>query len=193
MEQAIQRNASQLQRQRQGAENHPANQENWRQVLVASEDEARRHANEALEYERQLEQVMAQSLKEQRQRGGDSELDLGMGLDNEDDEQSAVVASGSQPPSYDPGHLAGTTQHEFKAQQQRQLGEETEEERTEEEIVMAYIKKQSLLETHHQGKGKGRAAATEDKDDEDLQKALELSIQGHEHDVTYRYVEALRS
>jgi hypothetical protein len=192
-EQAIQGNVSQLERQRQEAKNHQVDQENWRQVLVASEDEARRHANEASEYERQLEQVMAQSLKEQRQRGSDNERDSGMGLDNDDYEQSSAVSSGSQPPSYDPGHLAGTTQSEFKAQLQRHPREKTAEERTEEEIVMAYIKKQSLLEMHHQGNGKGRAAATEDEDDEELQKALEINMQVHEHDEEYGYVETSRS
>jgi hypothetical protein len=55
---------------------------------------------------------------------------------------------------------------------------------------MEYVKKQSLLEVHHQNKGKGRATAIEDKDDEDLQKALKLSMQGHEYDAEYRYGEA---
>jgi len=86
--------------------------------------------------------------------------------------------SGTQPPpSYDHSHLAGTTQDEFQAQHR---GEKTTQEKTEEEIVMEYVKKQSVLETHHQNKGKGRASATEDDDEEDLQKALSLSMQGHE-------------
>ena len=82
-------------------------------------------------------------------------------------------SSAQPPPSYDHGHLAGTTQDEFQAQH---LGEKTAQEKTEEEIVMEYVKKQSLLEAHHQNKGKGRATATED-DEEELQKALSLSIQ----------------
>jgi hypothetical protein len=56
--------------------------------------------------------------------------------------------------------------------------------------VREYVKKQSLLEVHHQNKGKGLATAIEDKDDEDLRKALKLSIQGHESDADYRYREA---
>lgn len=39
--------------------------------------------------------------------------------------------------------------------------EKTRQERNEEDIVMEYIKKQSLLKVHHRNKGKGRAAATE--------------------------------
>ncbi|OCK75557.1 glycosyltransferase family 1 protein [Lepidopterella palustris CBS 459.81] len=154
MEQAIQENVSQLQRQRQEAADHQADQENLRQAIAASETEAQRHASEALEYKKQLKRAMAQTVT-----GGSPGV--------------------QQPSSYDRGHLTGTTQSEFEAQQQGQRGEKTTQERTEEEIVMEYVKKQSLLEVHHQNKGKGRATAIEDKDDEDLQKALKLSMQGH--------------
>ena len=147
---------------------------------------------------------MAQRLREQRQRSSDSEWESDLGLDDEDDDEfewiikksenmagkAAAVTGGSpdvqRPPSYAPGHLAGTTQSEFEAQRQGQQGEKTTQERTEEEIVREYVKKQSLLEVHHQNKGKGRATAIEDKDDEDLQKALKLSMQGREYDVEYR-------
>ncbi|KAF2096051.1 UDP-Glycosyltransferase/glycogen phosphorylase [Rhizodiscina lignyota] len=160
VERAIQENVSQLQRQRQEAADHQADQENLRQAIA----------------------------------GSDSEWESDMGLDEEENdeferprrnsekmaEKAAAVAgepSGVQrTPSNDQGHLAGTTQSEFEAQQQGQQGEKTTQEKTEEAIVMEYVKKQSLLEVHHQNKGKGRATATEDKDDEDLQKALKLSI-----------------
>jgi hypothetical protein len=98
-------------------------------------------------------------------------------------EKAAATAHGSyrmpQPPSYDQGHLAGTTQSGFMAQQQGQQGEKTTQEKTEEEIVMEYVRKQSLLEVHHRNKGKDRSTATEDEDDEQLQKALVLSMQGY--------------
>lgn len=81
--------------------------------------------------------------------------------------------------SYDLGPLAGTTQVGFEAQQEGQQMEKTTQEKTEEGIVLEYVKKQSILERHHQNKGKGIATATEDKDDEDLQKALKLSMQGY--------------
>ena len=107
-------------------------------------------------------------------------------------EKAAAVASGSpgiqRTPSYDPEHLEGTTQSEFEAQQQGQQGEKTTQEKTEEEILMEYVKKQSHLEVHHQNKVKGRATAIEDKNDEDLQKALKLSMPGH----GVRYGEASR-
>ncbi|KAH6878387.1 hypothetical protein J4E91_000045 [Alternaria rosae] len=152
------------------------------QAMSSSEAEAQRHSREALEYEEQLKQAIAQSLKEQRQV---SEDDRWEDLDSETAGTSEQMAAGRsngpagarRPPSYDPGHLAGTTQGEFQAQERR---EKTIEEKTEEEIVMEYVKKQSLLEAHHQSKGKGRASTTEGEDEEELQKALNLSMQEHE-------------
>jgi hypothetical protein len=66
--------------------------------------------------------------------------------------------------------------------------EKTPQEKTEEEVVIEYIKKQSLLEVQHQHKGKGRETAIKDEDDEndeDLQKVLKLSMQ-EEHEHRYR-------
>ena len=206
---AIQETGSQLQRQRQEVAGHhyQAYEDNLRQAMTASEAEAQRPAGEALEYEEQLKRVMAQGLGTRRHENSDSGRKSDTGLDAEEDEEferarrkskdtvekADVVASGSpavqRPPSYDPGHLAGTMQSVFEAQQQAELGEKTRHEKTEEEIVMEYVKKQSLLERHHQNKGKGRAIATEDEDDEDLQKALKLSMQGRGYEE-YRYGEA---
>jgi len=171
VERAIQESVCQLQRQRHEA----AGQEDLQRAIASSEAEAQRHASEALEYEKELKRVMAQSLREQRQKGNVSEWELDMAV-NDDVERARgkekVEAIGSpgiqRTPLYDPGHLAGTTQSEFEAQQQAQQGEKTTQEKTEEEIVMEYVKKQSLLEAHHQNKGKGRAAAMEDKDCEEL-------------------------
>ena len=73
MERAIQENVSQLQRQQQEAADHQAEQENLRQAIAASGTEAQRHASEALEFKKQLERVMAQSVLEQRQSGSDRE------------------------------------------------------------------------------------------------------------------------
>lgn len=107
---------------------------------------------------------MAQSLREQRQGDRDSEWVSDMGVGDEEDEEferargksekmakkAATVADGSpgvqRPPSNYHGHLAGTPQSEFEAQQKGQQGEKTTQEKTEEGIVMEYVKKQSLLE-----------------------------------------------
>ncbi|KAK4899260.1 hypothetical protein LTR27_003492 [Elasticomyces elasticus] len=104
------------------------------------------------------------------------------------------MAAVQQPPSYDQAHVAGTTQSEFEAQQQEQPREKTAQEKTEEEVVLEYVKKQTLLEAqHHQNKGKGRAEAVEDEYDEDLQRTLELSMQGHERSAEARHGEASRT
>lgn len=78
---------------------------------------------------------------------------------------------------YGSEHLAGTTQSEFDVQQRAQRGEKTAEEKTEEAIVLAYVKKQSLLEEHHRSKGKSRAPPMEGEHDAELQRALALSMQ----------------
>ncbi|KAI4691013.1 uncharacterized protein J4E88_002490 [Alternaria novae-zelandiae] len=152
------------------------------QAMASSEVEAQQHLREALEYEKQLKQAMAQSRQEQCQMNEDNEWeDLDRERAGTSEQMAASMSNGllgaQRPPSYDPGHLGGTTQDVFQAQHR---GEKTMEEKTEEEIVMEYVKKQSLLEEHHQSKGKGRASAGVDEDEEELQKALTLSMQGHE-------------
>jgi len=211
LEEGIQANGYRPKGQRQEAPDHQADHETWYQAMVASEAEAKWQASEGLEYDKKLKQAMAQSLREQKQNANDGELELATHIDDEDDENfertrrrsekmvknTAAVGSGSggvhRPSSYDPGHLAGTTRSQFEAQQLGRPAEKTTEEKTEEEIIMAYVKKQSLLEMHRRGKGKGRAIVTEDdEDDEDLQKALKLSMHPEEHDAKYRGVDASR-
>ncbi|KAL2429980.1 Sterol 3-beta-glucosyltransferase UGT80B1 [Exophiala dermatitidis] len=72
-EEAVQENATQLQRQQQEAVEQQADQENLRQAIAASEIEAQRHASEALEFKKQLEHVMAQSVLDQRQSSSNRE------------------------------------------------------------------------------------------------------------------------
>jgi hypothetical protein len=193
---AIQGSISPLQDHQREAINDQEDQENLRQAMASNEAEARRQESELSAYEQQLNQAMERSLMEYGWRANDSEWVTDMGHEEgteqverskttpeEMAEKAAATAHGSyrmpQPPSYDQGHLAGTTQSGFMAQQQGQQGEKTTQEKTEEEIVMEYVRKQSLLEVHHRNKGKDRSTATEDEDDEQLQKALVLSMQGY--------------
>ncbi|KAJ4379413.1 hypothetical protein N0V86_005458 [Didymella sp. IMI 355093] len=81
------------------------------------------------------------------------------------------------PLTYDPRHLEGTTRNDFEAEQSKSRTEKTAEEKTEEEIVMEYTKRQSLLEAQHRMNGKGRRRLPEDEEDEDLQRALRESLQ----------------
>ncbi|KAF2994984.1 hypothetical protein E8E13_003757 [Curvularia kusanoi] len=75
-------------------------------------------------------------------------------------------------PSYDHGHLAGTTLSEFRAAQNPERTEKTPQEKAEEDIVLEYIKKQSLLERHHR-----IAADLESEEEKNFQEALKLSLQ----------------
>jgi UDP:flavonoid glycosyltransferase YjiC (YdhE family) len=165
---AIQEDESKLQCQPQ---DHQADQANLRQARATSKAEAQRHASNG-EWDSDLDLDDEDYEESEQERKEPEKMS----------EKAAVVAGGSldrqQPPSYDPGHLAGTTRSEFEVQQKGQQREKTTQEKTEEEIVIEYIKKQSLLEAHHQNKGKGPATAIEDQDD-DFQKVLRLSMQEH--------------
>lgn len=133
--------------------------EEMRRAMKQSQLEADFQAQRRAEYDAHLQQITAQSLREHRNGGS--------GINKAED--------GS---SHDRGHLMGTTQREFEMQQDEGLGEKTAKEKVEEDIVMEYIKKQSLLEQHHKNNGKARAAMSEEQaDEEDLKKALELSMQ----------------
>jgi hypothetical protein len=208
VEWAVHENGSELQRHQEEAAEHEAEIESLRQAMALSEAEAQRHASEALEYEKMLKRVMAQSLGAQRQSSSGSDWESVMGLRNEEEEvfgrsrrnsgkvvvNPAALAEASSsahdPTSYDQGHLEGTTQSAFELQQQGQQGEKTAQEKTEEEIVLEYVKKQSLLEAQHQNKGKGRATTQDIEDDEELRRALELSMQKRDDDAGSRIGEA---
>lgn len=149
-------------------------QEDMYSAMTASQVEAQRHKNEALEYQEQMRQAIAQSLSYN-----------GSGVSNTEGgtDGASVVGSGSAGAhggsSRNPGHLEGTTQEDFESQLH---GEKTTQERTEEEIVMAYVKKQSLLEAHHRGKGKSPASTRVEEDDEEgFRRAIRLSMQSHGH------------
>lgn len=147
-ERAAQENMLQIQRQQQEAADYQAEQENLRQAIVASETEAQRHASEALEFQKQLKRIMAQSVLEQGQSGSEKEGGPGKGFHTEENykfepavkksakmaERAVAVAGGSasnqRPYLYDPGHLAGTRQNEFEAHQQKNPEEKTAQERT---------------------------------------------------------------
>ena len=193
---AAQENVFQTQRQQQEAADHQSEHESFRQAIVASEIEAQRHARERLEYEKQLQRVMARSKREQGHSSSsfESGFDLDYGEEEENGSKQVVERFGNikrkavpvgssagvqQPSSYDPGHLGGTTKREFESQNLEQGGEKTTQERREEEIVIEYIKRESLLKMPHRNGGKGRATAMaiQDEDDKDLQEALKLSMQ----------------
>jgi UDP:flavonoid glycosyltransferase YjiC (YdhE family) len=99
-------------------------------------------------------------------------------------EPGGMSADMSSCQHYDSGHLAGTSRHTSDARQDDRQETKSRQEKTE-EIVLEYVKKQSLVEEQHRSKGKGRVVTTvdegdddDDDDGEDLRRALELSMQG---------------
>jgi hypothetical protein len=88
MGQLSQENVSQLQRRQQEAVDDQADENDLREAIALSEAEGQRHANEALEYEKQLDRIMAQSLREQRERASDSDWGLGLSPDEVDYKKS---------------------------------------------------------------------------------------------------------
>jgi UDP:flavonoid glycosyltransferase YjiC (YdhE family) len=157
-------NVSPIQSHERETSEHEAAQDDLHQAMSASEMEAQHHREAALEYENQLKLAMAQSLEDHRQRSDSHHV----GPSNPVFEMEG---------DHDWGHVAGTSRREFEAQQQERRGEKTAQERTEEEIVMEYVKKQSLLEAQHRSKGKTRAPEVAEEDDEDLREAMRRSMQ----------------
>ncbi|KAF2211785.1 glycosyltransferase family 1 protein [Cercospora zeae-maydis SCOH1-5] len=151
----------------------PSEDAAMQQAMQASVADAERHQQERSQYDRELEQVIAQSLKEQR-GFTDSDSDTGR---RTSDVSEYTLAPADRPPEYDPGHLGGTTQEQFERDSHQRVDEKTQQEKTEEQIVLEYIKKQSLLEQKARA-SQGQNVA--DEDDEELQKALKASMQGHE-------------
>lgn len=152
-------------------------------ALAQSASEAHEKGKAQVVHDEELERVLAQSLREHRGEftsttaGDDEDEHYERAIDESQIQSIETDPGADKPPAYDSGHLSGTTQEEFEAQQSHQPGEKTQQEKTEEQIVMEYVKKQSMLEQQHgHGKGKGKQPRT-DEDDEDLQQALKLSMQ----------------
>ena len=76
----------------------------------------------------------------------------------------------------DGGHVASTTRERFEADQQRCPEEKTAEELEEDEMVTRYIKKQSMREAELQARGKRRTRSSEVQENEELQRAMQMSL-----------------
>lgn len=173
VEQAMRADMAEVQRTRTArADEHE--DEQLRRAMEESAAEAERHHAEQRLHDTELERALAQSLREQRGLQDDIDSDV-------PNSPTFSDATLPDPPAYDPGHLAGTTQEEFEHQKAERPGEKTQQERTEEQIVLEYIKKQSMLEEESRKKAKApQTQADNDENDEELQRALKLSMQGHE-------------
>ncbi|KAI7547634.1 hypothetical protein KC317_g15066 [Hortaea werneckii] len=187
VERGIQATMAELRRSRTARANDEGDDEMQR-AIQASKLEAEQHGHPDTLHDEELERVLAQSLKEQRrQRSSDSEWDSDPDTEDDEDYKRAIQASQEQsatpgpsdaPPAYDPGHVAGTTQEEFESQQTQQGSEKSQQERNEEQVVLDYVKKQSMLEEEHRQKaaGKGKEAQFDREDDEELAEAMRQSL-----------------
>lgn len=186
IERAIRVSMAELARNRGTAKPQDDDSEALRKAMAASEQGADQSggAEDGQDYE--LEQALANSLKEQRRQydeDDDNDAEYQQAL-----EESRLAASNagesSSAASRDKGHLGGTTREEFE-QSGAGKGEKSQQEQDEERIVMEYVKKQSMLEQQHQG-GRGKDSASagagsarqedNDDDDEELRKAMEESL-----------------
>lgn len=155
-----------------------ADRDELHHALTSSEADAERHAREAGEYRDQLKRAMERSLQDQEQdyrTVHDGEGKVVRSGEEANRPSRECPSSSRQPCTYDQGHLAGATQSEFIT---ARGGGKTAQEMTEEEIVLEYIRKQSLLEVQHRRNG---MRATDDEDDEELQSALRASMHEASH------------
>ena len=175
VERAIKASMAELQRDRAARRAPDEDDEDLRKAMAASEAESH---GAPVEHDKELERALAQSLKEQRRKhGSDSEWDSEP--DTEDDEEYKKALKASQ---------HGSMEEQLPAYEAAAPGSghepsgdvKSHQERSEEDIVMEYVKKQSLLEEQHRSAvgGKGKAPQT-DEHDEELQQAMKLSM-GHE-------------
>lgn len=108
--------------------------------------------------------------------------------DEDDDLQRAIEESRKAPPILPPRtspsqQVEGEDEEEQlrrAIEESRNEMERAQNERTEEDIVMEYVKKQSLAEEEyrkqHLDKGKGKEVADADDDEEELRRAIEESL-----------------
>lgn len=137
-----------------------------RRAMKASVAEAQKHAASGDVSNEELERALAESMQQQQH------------APEEEEHLERALAESQHPAMRDTQHLGGTTKEQFEAQQKQKPGEKTAQEKSEEQIVMEYVKKQSLAEEEHRRAVAGKARATEgDEDhDEELRQAIAMSM-----------------
>lgn len=193
IERAIRVSMAELARNRGTAKPNDDESEALRKATASSTENASRQSGD--ERDEELEQALANSLKEQRRQyddDDDSDEDYQRALKESQLATSNADESSSTGQSYDHGHLGGTTREQYEQAASSGKGEKSQQEQDEERIVMEYVKKQSMREQEHQqgkkgqgsaGAGAGVAAGSggagskeDDVDDEELRRAMEESL-----------------
>lgn len=144
--------------------------------------------NDGSDHDRELENALHRSVtNEERHLLADADFD-DSGIDTDDDENMKAAIRRSTMPSTEPKDE--DLELAFKLSQQSH-GEHTEnlsKTKTEEDIVLEYIKKQSLAEEQHKRNRTKAATSTSaghDSDDTDLRKAMEesLKVSDKQHEI----------
>ena len=134
------------------------------------------------EYQALIEEAVRQSLagKQHQQASLSPHNELGVGADA--DLQRAMETSRAAAAAGNAGHLGGDDQELRLAMEESKRAHqlEMEKQKTEEDIVLEYVKKQSLAEEEYRrSKVKGKAVASGGSgqdEDEDLRRAVEESL-----------------
>ncbi|KAF9781038.1 hypothetical protein IL306_014620 [Fusarium sp. DS 682] len=106
---------------------------------------------------------------------------------NEDDTelQRAIEASRNQPPPPLPPREENDDEFERAIAASKEAMEKESSQRTEEDIVMEYVKRQSLAEEEYRKQmAQGKIAADRDDDDEELKRAMEESLKMNRGDAS---------
>lgn len=181
VERAIRASMAEHARSRGAANASDEDSEALRKAMAASladaEDAKTKGKHATTDHDDDLEKALAASLREQRRLHADNgEWDSDPGTEHDEEYRRAINASqgraGDAPPPYEE-ELGGKT---------ASPDQKTHQERSEEQVVMEYVKKQSLLEQQHrkgtsQGAGESSSSAAAGLDeDEDVKKAIEMSM-----------------
>ncbi|PTD12338.1 Sterol 3-beta-glucosyltransferase UGT80B1 [Fusarium culmorum] len=150
------------------------------------------------EYQALVEQAIQQSLGNDASLPQYSELSGFSGTDtvaqshtastndNDKELQQAIEASKKQPPPPLPPREVNDDEFERAIAASKEAMEKESSQQTEEDIVMEYVKKQSLAEEEYRKKmGQGESSAnTGDGDDEELRRAMEESLRMNRGDTS---------
>lgn len=123
------------------------------EALALKEAESQQHYAAMSDYEAQLRLAITQSLQDELQNEEGDKIGPPVNshhafFEGSDDSRNRSVERVGQQQfqTRDHGHLAGTSRTDFEVQMRTRQGEKTLQELSEEEIVLQYVKKQSLLE-----------------------------------------------
>jgi len=139
-------------------------------VLTSGEDDLKNVTDE--EYQGLIEEAVRRSLAEQQEEGV---ISSGHQHHEDADLHAAMKMSVEEPQKHQGAGDDDEQLHQAMEESQRAYQEQLEKQKTQEEVLLEYFKKQSLAEEESKGKGKGVEAGEEEMD-EGLRRAMEESL-----------------